>query len=242
MVGDDPLRLRRSVSSGFRQLRSVPDTAAKYVGGMYTERDPAGPGARPAYRPVEPARQREALQFLTEGLFSIDSFRFKPEFLASVGPDYIEWERAAPLSVPDAVLALQTQAMNRLLDAGTAKRLLELPYYLEEGQRRDAISLNEVYATLQSAIWSELKTGAEIDPLRRNLQREHLKRLQQLLTKGAPGLPADALSLARLRAGELQADLRKASARRGLSVENRAHLQDSLGTLTEALRATMQRS
>ncbi len=241
-VGDDALRLRRSITSGFRQLGRAPEFAAKYVGGMYTERDPAGPGARPAYRPVEPERQREALQFLTSGLFSIDSFRFKPEFLTSVGPDYIEWERSAPLSIPDAVLSLQTQAMNRLMDSGAARRLLELPYYLPEAERKGAISLNEVYATLQSAVWAELKTGGEIDALRRNLQREHLKRVQQLLTKGAPGLPADALSLARLQAGELQAALRKAVGQRGLSVETRAHLQDSLGSLTEALRATMQRS
>ena len=54
--------------------------------------------------------------------------------------------------------------------------------------------------------------------------------------------PADALSLARLNATELQAALKKAAGQRGLSVETRAHLQDSLGTLTEALRATMQRA
>lgn len=241
-AGDDPLRLRRSVVSGFRQLRRVPEIAAKYVGGMYTERDPAGSGARPPYRPVEPARQRQALQFLSAGLFAIDSFRFRPEFLTSVGPDYIEWERSEPFSVPKEVLALQTAAMDQLLNAGTARRLLELPYFLAAEQRKGAISLSEVYATVQSAVWRELQRGGDIDPLRRNLQREHLKRLQALLTKGAPGLPADALSLARWHAGELQAALRKAAARSDLGIETRAHLQDSLGALTEALRATMQRS
>jgi hypothetical protein len=99
-----------------------------------------------------------------------------------------------------------------------------------------------MYGTLQSAIWTELKTSADIDPLRRNLQREHLRRLQALLTRGTPGLPADALSLARMHATALQSDLRRAAARPGRSVETRAHLQDSLGLLTEALRATMQRS
>jgi hypothetical protein len=240
-VGDDPQRLRRSLISGFWQLGPVPGIAAKYVGGMYTERDLPGTG-RPAFRPVEPQRQREALQFLTTGLFSVDSFRFQPQFLASVGVDYVEWRRAGPVSVPDAVLRLQTRAMDSLLNAGTADRLLELPYYLTPAERKGAISLNEVYSTLQSAVWRELKTGGEIDPLRRNLQREHLKRLQALLTRGAPDLPADALSLARLHATELQASLKRAANRRGLSVETRAHLQDSLGSLTEALRATMQRA
>jgi hypothetical protein len=239
--GDDPLRLRRSLLSGFRQLGPLPALAAKYVGGMYTERDLPGTG-RPTYRPVEPAKQREALRFLTAEFFSVDSFQFKPQFLATLGTDYNEWNRPQPLSLPAAVLTLQTQALDRLMAAGTAQRLLELPYYLPEAERKGAISLNEVYTSVQDTIWSELKTGSEIDPLRRNLQREHLKRMQALLTRGAPGLPADALSLARLHAAELQAALQKAGTKGGLSVETRAHLKDSLGTLTEALRATMQRA
>jgi hypothetical protein len=240
-AGDDPERLRRSVLAGFRQLNSLPDLAAKYVGGMYTERDLPGTG-RPTFRPVAPAQQREALRFLTESLFSADSFRFKPEFLASLSPDFREPNRAGPVGVAETVLRLQTQAMDRLLSAGTASRLLELPNYLPAAERRGTITLNEVYATLQGAVWIELKDGREIEPLRRGLQRAHLARLQALLTRPQPALPADALSLARLQATRLQADLRKALGRSGMAVENRAHLQDSLGLLTEALRATMQRS
>ena len=97
-----------------------------------------------------------------------------------------------------------------------------------------------MYTSLQGAVWTELKRGGEIDPLRRNLQREHLRRMQTVLTRG--GLPPDALSLVRLQAGELQASLQRANARPGLTVETRAHLKDSLDALTEALRASMQRS
>ncbi len=95
---------------------------------------------------------------------------------------------------------------------------------------------------MQGAVWSEVKSGQEIDRLRRNLQREHLKRVQALLTRGSLALPPDALSLVRLNAVELQSSLRRASAKPGLSVESRAHLQDSLAALTEALRASMTRS
>jgi hypothetical protein len=240
-VGDDPERSRRSVLSGFGQLVPLPALAAKYVGGMYTERALPGSG-KPSFRPVEPAKQRQALRFLTDELFSNNSFRFKPEFLASLTPEYVAYNRAGPLSVGQAVLALQTQAMDRLLDAGTARRLLDLPNYLPENQRKGAISLNEVYTTLQGAVWSELKTGKEIDPLRRGLQREHLRRLQGLLTRPSPALPADAVSLARLQAVELQGQLRSALAKKGgMAVENRAHLEDALALITESLRATLQR-
>jgi len=45
-----------------------------------------------------------------------------------------------------------------------------------------------------------------------------------------------------MNATELQAQLRRASGNGRLSVESRAHLQDSLAQITEALRASMTRS
>ena len=239
---DDATRQRRVLLSGFRQLGSAADVVAKYVGGMYTLRDLPGTTGRAAYAPVEPARQREALEFISRGLFNADSFRFKPQFLASLSPDYDDWSRAGPVSIPNAVLQMQSNALDRLLSAGTASRLLDLPLYVNANDARGLISLSEVYTTLQGSIWSELKSGTEIDRLRRNLQREHLKRVQVLLTRGSSSLPPDALSLLRLNATTLKADLRRAGSRSArLSVESRAHLQDSLSTLTEALRASMTR-
>ena len=82
-----------------------------------------------------------------------------------------------------------------LLSPGTAQRLLDLPAYLPADKRKGVISLHEVYGTVQGAVWSELKKGGDIDRMRRSLQREHLKRVQALLTKGSPYLPADALGL-----------------------------------------------
>ena len=244
-AGDDPLRQRRSLLAGFGQLQRAAELVGKYVGGMYTVRDlPGSNTGRANFKPVEPAKQREALQFLATGLFSVDSFKFDPKFLANLGVDHNEWERDGPVNVKGAVLRAQTTAMDRLLAGGTAQRLLDLPNYLEPAERKGMISLSEVYATLQSSIWSELKTGSEIDGLRRNLQREHLRRLQTTLTRGAPGLPADALSLARLHATRLQTELRTAVAKPASksSIETQAHLAESLGILTESLRATMQRS
>lgn len=240
-AGDDPLRARRSLLSGFRQLRSLPELTAKYIGGMVTRREPPGPGRPAGYEPVEPARQREALRFLTEALFQPDSFQFRAEYLAAAGPDYVEWERDKPVSVPTLVAQLQTQALERLLSAGTAQRVLELPAYLPQTAQRDALTLNEVYARVHGAIWQELKAGGDIHPLRRTLQREHLKRLQTLLTKPA-ALPADALSLLRWQARQLLTELHQAGKRPHLGIDTRAHLQDSLDLLTQALQATMQRS
>ncbi|MEO8281130.1 MAG: zinc-dependent metalloprotease [Ideonella sp.] len=241
-ANDDALRQRRVLLGGFRQLGRSAELLGKYVGGMYTVRDVPGTTKRRAFTPVEPARQREALQFLANGLFKADSFSFKPEFLANLAPDYNEWERGGLVSIPAAVLNVQSQALDRLMGAGTATRLLDLPLYLPAAERRNLISLPEVYTTLQDAIWSELKTGDDIDRLRRNLQREHLKRIQVLLTRGSPSLPPDALSLVRVDAIALQRDLKRALHNGRRSAEARAHLQDSLALLTEALKASMTRS
>ncbi len=243
LPGDDVLRQRRVLLSGFRQLGRAADLVGKYVGGMYSVRDLPGNTSRRAFTPVEPARQREALQFLATGLFKADSFSFRPEFLANLAPDYNEWDRGGLVNIPAAVLRVQSAALDRLLGAGTASRLLDLPLYLPAAERRNLISLPEVYETLQDTIWSELKRGGDIDRLRRNLQREHLKRVQTLLTKGSSSLPPDALSLMRMNATALRRDLQQASTRsRGMSVEARAHVQDSLALLTEALKASMTRS
>ena len=55
-------------------------------------------------------------------------------------------------------------------------------------------------------------------------------------------LPADARSLAREDAVELQGQIRAALAKGGQSKEARAHLHESLDTLTEALKAPLQRT
>ena len=77
--------------------------------------------------------------------------------------------------------------------------------------------------------------------VRRNLQREHVKRIAAVLTKASASAPADARALQRENARALIAQLKVAQGRPGLSQEARAHVADSLNTLEEAMRAPMQR-
>lgn len=237
--GEDPLRARRALLSGFGPLRSAADLAAKYVGGMVQVRDLPGPQARPTYTPVAAAEQRRALTFLTRHLFSEDNFRFRPEFLRSLPTDYLDRNVAGPVSVPELVRGVQTTVLDRLLSPGTATRVLEAPLYAAAGE--PVLDLDAVYRRLHGAVWSELRRGGEIAPLRRQLQREHLQRLAGLLTRGAGALPADALSLLRLQSRELVARLDQAARRPGLPVATRAHLEDSRTLLAKALDASLLR-
>jgi len=259
-AGEDPLKRRRSLMSGFRLLRALPTDAAKYVGGVYAVRDLPG-SARPNFKPVEPSKQREALEFLTRELFSARSFDFKPEFLANLAPDYNEWDRGGPVDIPGMVLSLQTRSLDRLMSGDTAKRVLDLTLLIPAAERKGTINLPEVYGSLRTAIWSELTAGTSISSMRRNLQREHIKRLQLILTRGvSPGgssmtvargyaislppspMPADAISLTRVQAKRLQNDVRRALTKPGLDFESRAHLAETLDSLTAMLNAQMSRS
>ena len=239
--GDDLQRARRGLVRGFRHLQGIPEILAKHVGGMSAERpDPKAPG-RPLYRPIEPARQREALRVLTSELFDVSSFRFKPEFLASMAPEYREWGRSAPVSIPSLVLQYQTQALTRIFNVTTVQRVLDTPNYLPPAQRASALRLEEVFQTLQDAIWKEARNRQEVELMRRNLQREHM-RLMVYCLRNPDALPADGVSLLRWHAVRLQAELKNAAAQNHLSVLSRAHYVDSLKWLSEALSAGMTRN
>ena len=91
------------------------------------------------------------------------------------------------------------------------------------------------------AIWSELASDREITRMRRNLQREHLKRMVAVLLRSGSATLADARSLQRENAIELRASIQHALAGNHLSAESRAHLRESAATIDDALKANMLR-
>ena len=204
--------LRRSFDAGFRQYGRAAALTAKYVGGVYYVRDYAGT-ARLPLTPVSPAKQRAALELIATGVFSADSFRFKPEFLRSMGINYLSMDGTGPASRfnPDfslrgRVLALQTGVLNQLLSDAVLARLLDSE--VKVSQPGDALTLNELFTALRVSIWSELKAGGSIPGPRRDLQREHLRRIATVLTRPSPGTPADAVALFREEAKQLSAQIK----------------------------------
>ncbi len=231
--------LYRNVVSGFGQYALAAQVASKYVGGVVYVRDHAG-SPRANFTPIDPARQREALKLVTDALFQPDSFKFKPEFLTRLAADPYEvgvGERAS-FTLANRVLQLQSGVLDRFLSDAVANRLLDSSFKTEEGKKY--LSLSELYDQLQAAVWSDLKGSGDISLMRRNLQREHVRKVATLLTR-AGGSPADARALQRENARSLVVKMRTAQSRAGLSKEARAHLADSINTLEEALKAPMQR-
>ena len=243
--GESYDRLTRSFNAGFMQLARVAPLAAKYVGGVRVLRDHAGTN-RPVFEPTPAARQREALNLITDGLFKVDSFKFKPEFISRIGVDFLGRRldfngpaAAIDPNISTRVLNVQKAVLDVVMSDGVAQRLLESQEKVADPSK--LLRLSDVYDTLQNAIWSELKTGGDISSLRRNLQREHVKRISGALLLPSGNSPADARSLQRENAVQLQSALRGALAR-PMSKEAKAHLAESLNTLSESLKAPLQRA
>jgi hypothetical protein len=210
-------------------------------------RDAAG-SSRTPMNPVAMAKQREALKLIETGVFSADSFRFKPEFLRSLSTDFADRHDAfdtaiAPggldYSLPMQVLAAQRAVLDRVMSESVAQRLLDAEGKVDDPSQ--ALQLAEVYATLRRAIWSDLKARGDIPLIRRNLQREHAVRVSSALLRPTAAMPADAKSLLRTEARVLRAELAAAASRPGWSPTASAHLAESLAMLDEALKAPVVR-
>ena len=237
--GESYERLTRSFASGFRSVSQVAPLLAKYVGGVKHVRDRAGSN-QALYTPTPLAKQREALQLVTDGLFKVDSFKFKPEFVSRLSIDHFERRGANPdFSITNSVMNLQRGVLDILYADAVAQRLSDSQDKV--ANQSQVMKLSEVYDTLQNAIWAELKSGGDISTMRRNLQRDHIKRISTSLIRPAANTPADARSLMRESAVQLQGQIR-AAVGKPMSKEAKAYLSESLNMLSEALKAPMQRA
>lgn len=243
--GDAYTVYRRNLQRGLAQFASAVSPLSKYVGGVYTSRQVAGPQPAALMTPVPAGQQREALALLTREVFSSDSFRFDPAFMTRLGVDHLErldrLDRNAPsstdFSLATAVLTVQRAALDQLMSDTVAARLADAESKVAD--RRQLLSLGEVHSQLADAVWSELKSGREIDSLRRNLQREHVKRLAAGLVRPSSAVAADIRAVNRQVAVRLQADLQRAAGNGALSPTTRAHLSESASVLADALRAPL---
>ena len=240
---EDYLLYRRNLERGLYYMQTAAPGIAKYVGGTYVNRDRAGSG-RPLLTPVETAKQRDALKLLTRELFASGSFRFDPQYMRRLGIDqFARFEggtlRGPDFSLAEAVLRIQRAALDQLMSESLAQRLADAEPKADDP--RKLLSYAEVQATLTSALWSELRAGRDVDSLRRNLQREHLRRLAASLLRPTPAAATDVRPAHRAEALRLQAQLARASASASLNAATRAHLAESLATLREALAAPLTR-
>ncbi|MFO1327915.1 MAG: zinc-dependent metalloprotease [Rubrivivax sp.] len=243
---DDLTVYRRNLQRGFALIGQALPTALKHLGGSLTTRAKAG-ADQALLAPVPAARQREALALVLGQLFDSGSFRFDPRFMTRLGVDQLDRldparRVALDFSLGGAVAALQRTALDTLMSDALAQRLADA-----EPRSTDPAGLMtyvEVQQRLWQAVWSETaapRPAGRIDTLRRTLQREHLRRLGAGLLRPVSTMTADVRAVHRQAALALQAQLRKSLAAGRWDELTRAHLDDCLAVLGEALKAPLAR-
>jgi hypothetical protein len=241
--GEDFTLYRRAIGRVFGAMGTSLPLATKMIGGSYTAR--VSPAAnRPLTQPVPAKDQRAALALVLTEFFSSTSFKFDPQLMVRLGVDQNERlasGRGVEFSLQGQVLALQRQALDALMAESLAGRLADAESQVADP--RTLLDFAEVQASLSAAVWSELAAkgsgGVAVDSLRRNLQREHVRRLAAGLVRPATQATTDVRPVFRQAAVQLQARLSAAAAGTKATGLARAHLDDCLATLSEALKAPL---
>ncbi|HLW18915.1 MAG TPA: zinc-dependent metalloprotease, partial [Cyclobacteriaceae bacterium] len=163
------------------------------VGGVYEIYRSSGQ-AEPVYTHADRNTQQEAVRFLNEELFKTPTWIIEEEIVA----------RTQDFGLLERVRSLQVTSLNGLLDWGRLGRVIEN----QALNGKEAYTILELFEDLRKGLWTELPNGQAIDVHRRSLQRAHLARLEELLTKEAPEVPAAFRSRAGAQINAAQSDIR----------------------------------
>jgi hypothetical protein len=205
---------------------------ANIPGGVITERKVFGsPG--PVYSIVPKDRQKGAIQFLREQVFTT--------------PLWLLDEKIAQLLQPSDVAqrlsSMQTRVLRTVMSSDKLLRLLDQQTRFAS----TAYSVDELLTDLESAVFTEIQTKAPIDFYRRNLQRAYVQDLIDkssapassndvfvIFMRGPSTYSTDVRAIARLRLSTLKKTLTGA---RPSDTLTRAHVEDLVLQITNALES-----
>lgn len=249
--GEGYQRARQAFSILLGQYGDGAYLTAKFVGGEILNRDHKGdPNARDPQVPVKPAKQREALAFLQKHILTDVPFNFSPELLRKLAAErWLHWGselqlmRGTDYPIHQRILAIQRIVLRELLDASTLTRMQNLALKTEPND--SPLMMAEVFRAITESVWIDLPGGdkganGKSSIIRRNLQREHLKELSNLILR--TGAPPDARSLARMHLRDISIRIDRALKDKNVSGDDtvRAHLQESYEQISKVLGAGIQ--
>jgi hypothetical protein len=268
--GEGYQRARLAFTLLLNQYGDAAYLVSRFVGGTLCHRDHRGdPQSRDPLVPLPPARQREALKLLQDNILTDKPYQFSPALLRRLAANrWLHWGNDSALMgsvefpIYPRILSIQRIVLGELLDPGTLQRLQDnaLKYDKED----NPLTVAEVFRSLTDAIWADLGAPASKNNpsgliVRRNLQREHLKELTQLvlgsrsmsggmgmviLMRGSSSgsLPPDARSLARLHLRDIDRKIEGLMKEKGAALDDfsRAHLEECHERIGKVMNASMQ--
>ncbi len=238
--------LRRSINYALTDATRAVGILVRQIGGLRTLRDYPGSGRDPL-QPVDAGVQRQALDLISSTVLARSGLTLSAALQRRIAPDFLErGEGLAPtdFSAAERLLDLQRAVLNYLMSDFVARRVLDNQRKFDRPAQ--AFALSELYDRLDQDVWdglmAQLASGQGVPAVRRELQRDHVNRLAAAVLRPSAQTRTDARSLLRLQTQRLVQRLQVAqrSAQRS-DPETRAHLEDSLDTLRQALAAPMPR-
>lgn len=224
--GDDYSELEDMYGQAIGQWGRYMGHVAAIVGGAYTQ-EKYGTGER--FRPMERARQREAVRYLNDVAFRIPAMFMKPEVLRRIEPD----GQLARFRTQ------QQRVLNSLLSQNRLERLVE--FEAMAARAADAYTLADLMSDLRAGVWDELDDATvRVDPYRRNLHRAYLEAMDRRLhpteaelnRPATPFSPAmtppwgsDVRAVMRAELRDLDGAIQQAQGRAGDAM-TRTHLRD----------------
>ncbi|MDR0507031.1 MAG: zinc-dependent metalloprotease [Dysgonamonadaceae bacterium] len=169
---------------------------------------------------VPASRQREAVQFLNENVFKTPSWLISKPLIEKAAVD--------PVSV---IGSIQRRTLERLISKNTFDKLAR-----NEAFDASAYTSDQLFKDLKKGVWGELTNGASIDIYRRNLQRNYVQALINILNpknETTSTSMSDAGAIARAQLLDLQKALKAATA--SSSGIKRDHLTDLQAQIERAL-------
>lgn len=228
------------------QYARVLTPAIKYIGGQYQYRDHVGdPDGRMPFEPISYDKQKEALDMIVDLAFAADAMQLPQDIYKKMGADrWNHWGNSTTYSgridypLHGTLLSIQSSLLDQLFNPVRLSRIrdTEMKFGAE-----NTVTIPELMGALNKSIWSEVwsSPGSNIEANRRDLQREHLNRLVQLVTDASEQTPADARSVARKQLKELHSklDARLTPPAYNFNEYTRAHLEESKARIEAALEA-----
>ncbi|GAB3327095.1 zinc-dependent metalloprotease [Marivirga atlantica] len=163
------------------------------------------------YTHVDEEKQARAIAFLNKQLFATPEWLIDPAILSRIEEE----------GIVDRIKALQTRTFSRLLDGKRVKRILEN----EALNGANAYTAVEMMTDLRRSVFSELRSGKEIDTYRRNLQKNFVEELGNLLNTDNDDLRStDIPSIAKGNLTLLKVEINRGIGRQS-NTSSRFHLQ-----------------
>jgi hypothetical protein len=262
--GESWARLRSAFSMLLNQYGNAAYLAVNHIGGQHVSRDfKGGEKSRDPVVPTPGDKQREALEFLKENILCDSSFKFSHSLMRRLTTEYwYHWGSetmsgsGADYQIHNRILAIQRIVLNHCFNPRVLSRIQNQE--MKAGPDCKPVRIEEVFSSLTDGIWHELESDSgSYSVIRRNLQREHLRRLMGMvvgarrssfedsygylvLLSGSTAVPADARSLARLHTANIGQKIDKLFETKGEMLDDttRAHLTECRERINKTLQST----